>query len=119
MKILNFKKFNLLEFHKMDNILPQNREYDLKITDNDGTHFVRVKLTSYGWSLHREIIYYEFTVIESDSTEYVIGGIMILGLDFDKSSNQFHFYPYYNDEGEHKKDQMSEITKNAYIEILK
>ena len=60
MKILNFKKFNLLEFHKMDNILPQNREYDLKIKDNDGTHFVRVKLTSYGWSLHREIIYYEF-----------------------------------------------------------
>ena len=39
MKILNFKKFNLLEFHKMDNILPQNREYDLKIKDNGISYF--------------------------------------------------------------------------------
>jgi hypothetical protein len=117
MRILNFEKFNLLEFHKMDNILPQNHEYDFKIVDVDGTHFVKVKLSSYGWSLHREIIYYEFTVIESESESYITGGVLILGLDFNKKKNQFHFYPYYNDEGAHKMDQMSEITKNAYIEI--
>ncbi len=119
MRILNFKKFNLLEFQKMDSILPQNQEFNLKIVDSEGEHFVRVKLTSYGWSLHREIIYYEFTIIDSDTESYLIGGIMILGLDFDKNENRFHLYPYYNDQGIHKKDQMSEITKIAYIEILK
>ncbi len=117
MRILNFKKFNLLEFHKMENVLPLNREYNFKIIDSEGTHFIRVKLSSYGWSLHREIIYYEFTVIESDTESYPIGGMMILGLDFNKENNQFHFYPYYFDEGIHKMDQMSEITKKAYNEM--
>ncbi len=117
MRILNFKKFNLLEFHKMEDVLPQNRDYNFKIIDSEGTHFVRVKLNSYGWSLHREIIYYEFTVTESDTDSYLVGGMMILGLDFNKRNNQFHFYPYYFDEGIHKMNQMSEITKKAYIEV--
>jgi hypothetical protein len=117
MRILNFEKFNLLEFHKMENILPLNREYNLKITEDSVIHFLKVKLSSYGWSLHREIIYYEFTIIESESNSYPVGGMMVLGLEFNKRVNQFHFYPYYYDEGSHKKNQMAEITKNAYIEI--
>jgi len=116
MRILNFKKFNLLEFHKMENVLPLNREYNFKLTEDSTTHYLKVKLSSYGWSLHREIIYYEFTVIESETESYPVGGLMILGLDFDKKINQFHFYPYYFDEGSHKMHQMSELTKKAYIE---
>ncbi len=117
MRILNFKKFKLLELKGMENVLAQNLEYDLYIKDEDGGHNVSVILSSYGWSLHREIIYYEFTVSDSNSEFYPIGGLMILGLDFNGKENRFRFYPYFNDVGEHKKDQMAEYTKNAFIEI--
>jgi hypothetical protein len=117
MRILNFKKFNLLEFHKMENVLPVNREYNFKITEDSVIHYLKVKLSSYGWSLHREIIYYEFTVVESETSSYPVGGMMVLGLNFNKKLNHFHFYPYYFDEGPHKMNQMAEITKKAYIEM--
>jgi hypothetical protein len=118
MRVLNFEKFRLLELKGMENVLTQNKEYNLKIIDNEGEHFVSVLLSSYGWSLHREIIYYEFTIVSSKSDYYPIDGLIILGLDFNKKNNNFHFYPYFNNYGDHKKDQMTEITKEAYIEIL-
>jgi hypothetical protein len=118
MRVLNFEKFKLLELKGMENVLTQNKIYNLKIVDNEGEHYVSVLLSSYGWSLHREIIYYEFTITDSNSDIYLKDGLLILGLDFDKKHNTFHLYPYFNNYGEHKKDQMSEFTKHAYIEII-
>lgn len=117
MRILNYKKFQLLELKGMENVLTQNKEYNLKIVDDKGTHYITV-LLSYGWSLHREIIYYEFSITNSNSEQYPNDGLLILGLDFNKKNNNFLFYPYFNNYKEHKKDQMSELTKNAYIEIV-
>lgn len=118
MIILNYISFKLFELkNERANILPQNKNFNLKISDDDGLHHIIVKLTSYGWSAHREIIYYEFTIIESDSEFYRKDGVLLLGLDFDKKVNNFYFYPYYNDTGKFRMHQMSELIKNAYIEL--
>jgi hypothetical protein len=118
MRILNFKKFKLLEFHQQD-VLTQSKIYELKLVDSQGSHFLKVELTSYGWSLHRHIMNYEFTVIESSTNSYIPGGVMILGLDFNKKENKFYFYPFYNDTKDHKLEQTKKLTKQAYIEIIK
>lgn len=118
MTILNYTTFKLLELKTGESsILPQNKKVNLKISDSDGEHFIVVNLTSYGWSSHREIIYYEFTVVESSSDFYRKGGLLILSLNFDKKENQFYFYPYFNESGKMKMYQMSEQLKKAYIEI--
>jgi hypothetical protein len=115
MIILNFNKFKVLELHKMDNLLKQLKVYELLVEDNEGKHFIKCRLSEYGWSLHREVIYYQFTVVESDSENYRIGGEMILGLNFDGRENQFHFYPYFN---EVSPNQMTEKTIKALIKIV-
>ena len=118
MRILRFDKFKLLELHQMKNVLPQNKVYTFLITDENGKNTIDVKLTNYGWSLHREIIYYEFTVVESNYSKYNEGGMMILGLEFDDRENSFYFYPYYNDTGKNKMNQTNQLRYKANIKII-
>ena len=69
----------------MENLLEQNKVYNILFRDDEGDHLAECRLSEYGWSLHREVIYYDFTILKSNSDKYRIGGRMILGLDFNDS----------------------------------
>jgi hypothetical protein len=115
MKLLKFKKFNLNELNKSIDLplLIENKIYKMKLDE----HLLECKLSEYGWSTHREIIHYEFTILKSDTDKYPKGGMFILGLDFNDKDNTFHLYPYYNDVN-HKLISMSEKTCKAHIKII-
>lgn len=115
MRILNFNQFKLLELHSNDKILQVNKNYNLKIEDKDGLHFLEVLLESHGYSLHRHIINYEFKIIKSNTKNYLVNGRIILGLDFNKLTNQFLYYPFWFDET--SKSQTTQIIKKGYLEL--
>lgn len=122
MRILNFKNFRIFELHhdKMEDLLKQNRVYKFLFKDDEGEYILECKLSEYGWSLHREIIYYDFTVLKSDTDKYRPGGRMILGLNFNEQENRFNFFPYYNEtDSKYRMMVMDKKTYKAYIKLLK
>jgi len=104
----------------MKNLLKQNKSYKLFFRDEEGEHILECKLSEYGWSLHREVIYYDFSVLKSDSDKYRPGGRMILGLNFNEQENSFYFFPYYNEmDSKYCIMTMDRKTYKSYIKILK
>jgi hypothetical protein len=103
----------------MENLLKQNKVYKFFFKDNEGEHILQCKLTEYGWSLHREIIYYDFSVVDSDSLKYRAGSRMILGLDFNNKDNEFNFYPYYNEkDSKYCVLVMNKKTYKSFIKLI-
>lgn len=101
----------------MENLLKQNKVYNILFRDDEGDHLAECRLSEYGWSLHREVIYYDFTILKSNSDKYRIGGRMILGLDFNDSENRFNFFPYYNETN--SKYKMMNMDKKIYKSYIK
>lgn len=114
MRILNYHKFKLLEFKNTD-ILSPNTTYNLSIKDSNGTHFLEVILESHGYSLHRHITNYEFRITKSSSKDYNIEGRIILGLEFNKKTNQFLYYPFWFDKT--SRSQTNQLIKKGFIEL--
>jgi hypothetical protein len=106
----------ILYSQKMSEYLTQNKIYELIVSDLFGDNTITCKLSNYGWSLHREIIYYEFSIIDSSHINLIEGGVMILGINFDNKENTFNFFPYFNSD-EHRFEQTIKKTFKAHIKL--
>ena len=117
MRIQKFNRF-ILELHQMENILPLNQIYNMIFRDKTGEYLLSCELIEHGWSLHREIIYYRFKIIKSDSELYRIGAEFVVSLNFNKKENTFNLFPFSNETGKNKLKSMEQKRCTAYIEIL-
>lgn len=91
--------------------------YILQIIDESGTHNIECVISEYGMSLHREVTYYQFSIIKSDSIEYPVDGEIILDKNFDGQENHFNLFPFYNSKGKKRLLNSKRISKRAHIEL--
>jgi hypothetical protein len=93
MSILNFKQFSILESNKLDT----GSIIKIEFKDKWGTHIVTCQMVEFLWGIDRSKLGYRFRVINSDTNHYPVGSEMILPMNFDNKTNNFLFYPYYNE----------------------
>ena len=112
MKIFKYSQFiNELHMNKTDDLIAPGSLLTLKFTDDDGVHLAKCSF-KWGYSAHRDPIYYEVDIIESDSEKYNIGAQLILGFDFNGKEDKFLFHPNMSGHGGY-----SELHYVAKVEI--
>lgn len=111
MKIYKYSQF-INELHtNTSNLIQPGTILTLKFTDDDGIHTTKCYFT-WGYSLHREPIYYEVDILESDSEKYNVGAQIILGFDFNGKVDKFLFHPNMSGHGGYQ-----ELHYEAKIDI--
>lgn len=111
MKIYKYSQF-INELHmNTSNLIQPGTILNLKFTDDDGVHMTKCHLT-WGYSPHREPIYYELNILESDSEKYNVGAQLILGFDFNGQVDKFLFHPNMTGHGSYR-----ELHYEAKVDI--
>jgi hypothetical protein len=111
MKIYKYSQF-INELHmNTSNLIQPGTILNLKFTDDDGVHMTKCHF-NWGYSPHREPIYYELDILESDSEKYNVGAQLILGFDFNGKVDKFLFHPNMSGHGSYQ-----ELHYEAKVDI--